>query len=36
MGTFVLEHKIEKQYIPHLSFVTSLALRETIEGVQKR
>ena len=32
MGTFVLEHKIEKQYIPHLSFVTSLALRETIEG----
>ena len=35
MGTFVLEHKIEKQYIPHLSFVTSLALRETIEGFNK-
>ena len=31
MGTFVLEHEIEKQYIPHLSFVTSLALKKTIE-----
>ena len=35
MGTFVLEHKIEKQYIPHLSFVASLALRETIESFNK-
>ena len=31
MGTFILEHEIEKQYIPHLSFVTSLALKKTIE-----
>ena len=35
MGTFVLEHKIERQYIPQLSFVTSLALKETIEGFNK-
>ena len=33
MGTFILEHEIEKQYIPHLSFVTSLALKNTIEGL---
>ena len=32
MGTFILEHEIEKQYIPHLSFVTSLALKKTIES----
>ena len=32
MGTFILEHEIEKQYIPHLSFVTSLALKKTIDG----
>ena len=32
MGTFILEHEIEKQYIPHLSFVTSLALKNTIDG----
>ena len=31
MGTIILELKFEKKYIPHLSFVTSLALRETIE-----
>ena len=31
MGTFILEHEIEKQYVPHLSFVTSLALKKTIE-----
>ena len=33
MGTFILEHEIEKQYIPHLSFVTSLALKKTIEDL---
>ena len=27
MGTFILEHEIEKHYIPHLYFVTSLALK---------
>ena len=25
MGTFVLEHKIQKQFIPHLSFVVSFS-----------
>ena len=31
MGTFVLKIRIEKQFIPHLSFITSLAIKETVD-----
>ena len=35
MGTLVLKIRIEKQFIPHLSFITSLAIKETVDLYKK-